>query len=209
MTLRRAGMEFSHPRNWRLRRRDLPAAFELTSGEAAIAGWAYAREEDLPEPGAQLESARERLVEAIEERDPEFRVRSAEATEVAGAPAIDVRGDQVIAERRLRTRSVHVFEGEVEYVIEALSPPADFAARGPARPRPAAPLARARGRHPRGRGVIAGTARVRDRARRVRRRGAARRRGVRRRGDEHAAHVARAEGGLDAADAGAARAWGT
>ena len=126
VTLRRAGMELTHPRNWRFRRRDLPATFELTSGEAAIAGWAYGREEDLPAPGAQLESARERLVEAIEKRDPKFRVRSAEATEVAGAPAIDVRGDQVIAERRLRTRSVHVFEGEVEYVIEALSPPSDF-----------------------------------------------------------------------------------
>ena len=123
----RAGMAFAHPRNWRLRPRDEPAVFDLTSGEAVIAGWAYVREEELPEPGSQLEAARKRLVEAIEERDPEYRLRSAEAVEVAEAPAIDVRGEQVIAKRRLWTRSVHVFEGDVEYVIEALAPPRDRA----------------------------------------------------------------------------------
>lgn len=120
-----AGITLRHPRNWRLRERQLPAAFELSSGEAVIAGWAYAREEELPETDAQLEAARRRLVEAIEERDPRFRLISARTTQVAGAPAIDVRGEQVIAKRRLRTRSVHVFEGEVEYVIEALAPPGD------------------------------------------------------------------------------------
>jgi hypothetical protein len=121
-----AGMEFSHPSNWRLSQRELPAAFELTSGGATVAGWAYAREEELPDSPAELETAKDRLIEAIEERDPEYEVRSAKTTEVAGAPAIEVRGEQVIAERRLRTRSVHVFEGAVEYVIEALSPPQDF-----------------------------------------------------------------------------------
>ena len=121
-----AGMAFSHPRNWRFARRELPAAFELTSGGATIAGWAYVREEELPDTAAELETAKDRLIEAIEERDPEFELRSSETTEVAGAPAIDVRGEQVIAERRLRTRSLHVFEGTVEYVIEALSPPRDY-----------------------------------------------------------------------------------
>ena len=122
-----AGMEFRRPSNWRIRSREAPGVFELTSGEVAIAGWAYQRDEELPEPGGQLEAAKDRLLEAIEERDPEFRVRSAEATEVAGAPAIDVLGDQVIAARRLRTRSVHIFEGRVEYVVESLAPPADHA----------------------------------------------------------------------------------
>jgi hypothetical protein len=37
-----------------------------------------------------------------------------------------VRGVQVISKRRLRTRSVHVFDGEVEYVFEALAPPRAF-----------------------------------------------------------------------------------
>jgi hypothetical protein len=122
----RAGMSLEHPRNWRLRRPDAPGVFELVSGEAVVAGWAYPREEPLPETDDELEAAKDRLVEAIEERDPEYRVRSAVVREVAGVPAIDVRGDQVLSRRELRTRSIHAFTGGVEYVIEALAPPADF-----------------------------------------------------------------------------------
>jgi hypothetical protein len=121
------GMSFEGPRNWKLRPRTAPGVFELASGEALVTGWAYPREEPLPETDAQLDAAKGRLVDAIEARDGDFKVRSAAVSEVAGAPAIDVRGDQVIARRRLRTRSVHVFEGGVEYVIEALAPPADEA----------------------------------------------------------------------------------
>jgi hypothetical protein len=121
-----AGMTVVRPRNWKLRRREAPGVFELLSGEATVSAWAYPREEDLPETDAQLEAARGRLLDAVEERDPDFRLRSAVTTEVAGAPAIEVRGDQVLSRRRLRTRSVHVFDGQVEYVIEAIAPPSDF-----------------------------------------------------------------------------------
>jgi hypothetical protein len=119
-------LTFTHPANWMLRRREAPGVFELVSGEAVVAGWAYPREEPLPETDADLEAAKDRLVEAIEERDPDYRIRSAEIGEVAGASAIDVSGEQVLSRRPLRTRSVHVFEGEVEYVIEAIAPPRAF-----------------------------------------------------------------------------------
>ena len=45
---------------------------------------------------------------------------------VAGAPAIELVGEQSIEKRLLRTRSVHVFRAGTEYVIEALAPPASF-----------------------------------------------------------------------------------
>lgn len=122
-----AGMSFVRPRNWTLRRRDAPGVFELFSGEAIVAGWAYPRDEELPQTEAQLEAARKRLIDAIEERDPRFELSESETTEVAGAPAIEVLGEQVLAKRRLRTRSVHVFEGTVEYVFEAIAPPRDHA----------------------------------------------------------------------------------
>lgn len=122
-----AGMSLTYPANWRLRGQDAPEVFELVSGEAVVAAWAYPREEPLPETDAQLEGAQDRLVEAIKERDPEYRVRRAFIDEVAGAPAIDIRGEQVLGKRELRTRSVHIFEGEVEYVIEAISPSPDHA----------------------------------------------------------------------------------
>jgi hypothetical protein len=120
------GMAFQHPANWKLRRRDEPGVFELVSGQVIVAGWAYPREEPLPESEAELEGAKDRLVEAIEVRDPDYRVRSAAVTEVAGAPAIDVEGEQTLSRRDLRTRSVHVFTGDVEYVIEAIAPPEDY-----------------------------------------------------------------------------------
>lgn len=122
-----AGMTLTRPKNWRLRRRDAPGVFELVSGEAIVAGWAYPREELLPETDAELEAAKGRLVDAIHQRDPEYTVREAVVTQVAGAPAIDISGEQVLSRRELRTRSVHIFDGGTEYVIEAIAPPPDWA----------------------------------------------------------------------------------
>jgi hypothetical protein len=120
-----AGMTLERPANWKLRRRDRPGVFELSSGEAIVAGWAYRRDEPLPQTDAQIEGARARLLDAIERRDPDYRVLRVRTREVAGAPAIDIRGEQVISKRRLRTRSIHAFTGDVEYVIEAIAPPRD------------------------------------------------------------------------------------
>jgi hypothetical protein len=122
----RVGVALEHPANWKLRRRDAPGVFELVSGQAIVAGWAYPRDEPLPETDADLEAAKDRLVEAIKLRDPDYRVRSAVVTEVAGAPAIDVEGEQTLARRDLPTRSVHVFLGDVEYVFEAIAPREDY-----------------------------------------------------------------------------------
>jgi len=122
-----AGMTLTRPKNWRLRRRDAPGVFELASGEAIVAGWAYRRDEPLPDTDADMEAAKDRLVDAIHERDSDYRVRSAVITEIAGTRAIDVEGEQVLSRRALRTRSVHLFLGDVEYVVEAIGPPADFA----------------------------------------------------------------------------------
>lgn len=123
-----AGMTLTRPANWRLRRRDAPGVFELVSGEAVIAGWAYPREEPLPQTDAELEAARRRLLEQIETRDPDYRLLSGFSVgEVAGAPAIDISGEQVISKRELRTRSVHIYAGETEYVIESIAPSPDHA----------------------------------------------------------------------------------
>lgn len=123
---RDAGITLERPVNWKLRRRDAPGVFEILSGEALVAGWAYTRSEPLPESAEQLESARKRLVEAIEQRDPAFELKASGTGEVADSPSIEILGTQVISKRRLRTRSVHVFEGDVEYVFEALAPPESF-----------------------------------------------------------------------------------
>ena len=121
-----AGMAFTRPRNWTIRRREPPGVFELVSGEAVVAGWAYTRVEPLPETDAELEGAKDRLQDAIHDRDPDYRIESTVIRELANAPAVDITGEQVLSRRTLRTRSVHVFKGDVEYVIEAIAPARDY-----------------------------------------------------------------------------------
>jgi hypothetical protein len=121
-----AGMSVTHPANWRLRRQEAPEVFELVSGQAVVAAWAYPREEPLPATDAELEGAKDRLVDAIKERDPAFRFKRVVIREVANAAAIAVRGTQTLSRQTLLTTSVHVFKGNVEYVIEAIAPPADY-----------------------------------------------------------------------------------
>lgn len=121
-----AGMTFAAPANWRLRERESPAVFTLASGTAQVNGFAYRRSEPLPARGPALEAARERLVAEVRERDPRFRLTRARTASVDGAPAIELRGEQVIARQRYRTRSVHVFRGSAEYVLEALAEPRHF-----------------------------------------------------------------------------------
>jgi hypothetical protein len=121
------GMSFAAPANWELDRRSRPAVFVLASGRAVVSGWAYRRREPLPRGGRELDQASERLVREARERDPGFALAKRRTLRVDGAPAIELVGEQSIRSRRLVTRSVHVFRGRTEYVLEALAPPKDFA----------------------------------------------------------------------------------
>jgi hypothetical protein len=127
LEFRAAGMRLRAPANWRIERRQAPAVFTLRSGTALVSGFAYRREEPLPRSGAELDAAERRLVAQVRERDPAVRGLVAKAARVDGALAIELRAEQTISRRRLRTRSLHVFRGEAEYVVEALAAPDDFA----------------------------------------------------------------------------------
>lgn len=119
--IERAGMAFLAPANWLVQDRRAPAVFTIQSGGAFVTGFAYRRDEDLPRTEQDLADAERRLRAEVEERDPGFAIRSTRTREVDGAPAVDLRGTQTIANRRLETRSVHVYKGQVEYVFEALA----------------------------------------------------------------------------------------
>jgi hypothetical protein len=126
---RNAGVSFDAPRNWELREREAPQVFSLSSGAAFVTGFAYPRSEPLPDTDAELAAAERRLVRQVRERDEDFDLARARTIEVAGARAIELRGTQTLSNRRLATRSVHVFEGSVEYVFEAIAPPGAAFAR--------------------------------------------------------------------------------
>jgi hypothetical protein len=104
-----------------------PGVFRSSLGESFIAAFAYRRAEQLPRNGGELEAARRRLVRQIQQRDAGFRLIRSRSTRAAGASAVEVVGDQRIAGVTLRTRSLHVYKGGGEYVLDMLSPVPQFA----------------------------------------------------------------------------------
>ena len=123
---KRAGITVYLPDGMQTIDRPAPAVFRSTFGDWYVAGFAYRRKEQLPRNAGELRAARRRLVAEVRRRDPKYRLVKARLTRSHGSPAIEVVGDQVLEHRRLRTRSVHVYKGRAEYVLEMAAPPAEF-----------------------------------------------------------------------------------
>jgi hypothetical protein len=121
-----AGLTVDLPRGFGVRRTPRPGVFRATLGESFVSAFAYRRAEQLPRDDEELDTARGRLERTIKARSKDYRLRSARSTRVAGARAVEVVGDQTLSSRRLRTRSLHVFKGETEYVIELAAPTRAF-----------------------------------------------------------------------------------
>ena len=119
---RRAGLSVRVPAEATVERRRYPGVFRISVGEAFIAAFAYRRREQIPRTPAELGAARRRLVAQIHRRSRRFRLIRSRVTRVAKAPAIQLLGIQTISRSRLRTRSLHVFKGRGEYVLDMLSP---------------------------------------------------------------------------------------
>jgi hypothetical protein len=123
----KVGMRFRVPRNVRLDPSARPGVFRASSGDSFLAGFAYRRAEQLPRNRRELAAARRRLVAASRKRGRSYKLRSARTLRVDGARAVELLGDQRISGGRLRTRSLHVYKGRAEYVIELLATARDFA----------------------------------------------------------------------------------
>ena len=121
------GISFRSPARWRISPRESPGVATIDSAEAVIGVWAYDRKEPLPRGEAALADARDRLVDEVRRRDPDFGLDRATTLRVDGAPAIQILGDQTFLRRRLRVRSTHVFRRGTEYVIDAMAPADEFA----------------------------------------------------------------------------------
>ena len=121
------GLRIDLPKAAPAGRRPAPGVFRSTLGESFIAAFAYRRAEQLPRNRGELDAARRRLVGQIKKRDPRFRLVRSRATTVAGAKAVEVVGDQRIADVDLRTRSLHVYKGNGEYVLDMLAPVRQYA----------------------------------------------------------------------------------
>ena len=122
----RYGVQVAVPTTASVERTARPGVFKLLLGQPLISMFAYPRNEQIPRDRDALGVARRRLLKEVERRDPDYELVSSRLTELAGARAIELVGDQTISRGRLRTRSVHVYKRNAEYVIELLAPPAEF-----------------------------------------------------------------------------------
>ncbi|MEJ7818581.1 MAG: hypothetical protein WKF49_07840 [Thermoleophilaceae bacterium] len=123
----RAGLEVQLPANLQVVAADRPpAVFRATLGQPFVSSYAYRRKEQLPRDAKELDDARKRLATAVRRRDAGYRLASSRSTEVDGARAVELVGEQTISRRRVRIRSLHVFKGEAEYVVEIVAPSAGF-----------------------------------------------------------------------------------
>ncbi len=122
-----AGVTVDLPRGFGVRKTPSPGVFRATLGESFVSMFAYRRAEQLPRNEEELRIAQRRLERAIAARSRGYRRRSSRTARIAGARALELVGDQTLSEQRLRTRSLHVFKGSVEYVIEIAAPVRGFA----------------------------------------------------------------------------------
>jgi hypothetical protein len=119
---RRAGLEIDLPRDAFFQPRRAPGLFRCSVGQSFVAAFAYRRREQLPRNQRELQAARRRLVAEVRRRDKRFEVIRSRVTRVAGARAVELVGDQRLGGLAMRTRSVHVYKGRAEYVLDMLAP---------------------------------------------------------------------------------------
>jgi hypothetical protein len=113
-----AGLSIALPRGIPIGPVEPPQVFRAGVGDWFMSAFAYPRTEQLPRGRAELATARRRLIAEVRRRDPRWRLVSSRLTSADGAPAVELVGDQTLARARVRTRSLHVYRGDGEYVLE-------------------------------------------------------------------------------------------
>ena len=123
----KAGLKMQVPKEFDVKDSTAPELFRASFQASFISSFAYRRKEQIPKTPDELAAARRRLVAAVRRRDRSYRLERSRVTRVGGAPAIELLGDQTIFKGRLRLRSLHVYKGKGEYVVELVAPVAAFA----------------------------------------------------------------------------------
>ena len=121
-----AGLRVVLPANLARQELKSPGLFFASLGRTVVSAYAYRRGEQLPRNNKELEAARKRLVASTKKRDKSYRLISSKATRAGKSRAVVLVGDQTISGEKVRIRSIHVYKGVIEYVIEVFSPVAQF-----------------------------------------------------------------------------------
>ena len=118
-------VSFGRPSTWIVTAGALPKVAQISSGSAVATVFAYPRS-DLPQDRAGAEASRKRLIASLGKRAPSFEVERSRVREVGDAVAVEIVGRGRIAGQPVKTKSVHVYKGAAEYVIDAYARPGFF-----------------------------------------------------------------------------------
>jgi hypothetical protein len=121
-----AGVSISAPQNWIIGAGKAHLVVAVASGLARVELWRYPRKEPLPGTRSALRQARRALVAAARARDPHLQLIRARQLTVAGAHAIELSVTELIGGQLRRDRSLHLFAGGAELVLDAYAPVNDF-----------------------------------------------------------------------------------
>jgi hypothetical protein len=121
-----AGLTVKVPKAFKVSLASAPELFRASLNESFVSVFVYRRKEQLPKTRDELRTARDRLVKAAKARDKTFDLEKSTLTRAGGAPAIELLGDQTLFRGELRLRSLHVYKGNGEYVIELVAPRSSF-----------------------------------------------------------------------------------
>jgi hypothetical protein len=118
-------VSFGRPSTWTVSEGSFPQVAQVSSGKAVAAIYSYPRT-DLPSDPAGVEASRQRLLKSLRDRAPGFEIERSRVLEVDDAPAVEIIGHGRVSGQKVRTRSLHVYKGSAEYVIDAYAAPEAF-----------------------------------------------------------------------------------
>jgi hypothetical protein len=122
----RGGVSFRIPNNWSVVSGTGPLIVTINSGQATVALWRYPRSQPPPITVATLADARARLLAAARQRDRTLQLIRTRVARVFGWGVVQLNAIEQIGTERRRVRSLHLFAGHFELVLEEYAPVADF-----------------------------------------------------------------------------------
>jgi hypothetical protein len=121
-----AGLSIAVPRNWTITQAKAPLLSIFSSGNAIVAIWSFPRTAPAPSGAVALNEARQELIRLSRQREPSLQVIRSSVGVADGQPDVEVDAFQTINGHRRRVRSLHIFTGRAEVVLEQYAPPALF-----------------------------------------------------------------------------------
>lgn len=131
LTFGSQGVRLQVPSAWKLEPNtsgDGPLLATLTSGRATIAIWRYPRTEPLPRTTQDLEATKDSLIAAVKTRDPGYAVTSSRILRGQTRRGVELIGTGKNSGFERRGRSLHLFGGGAEVVLDQYATPEQFPA---------------------------------------------------------------------------------